>query len=239
MKLLFDGDILTYRLGFASEGASEVHCKARVDEFISDLMMHPELEATDFEGYLTWDSTSNFRVNLAKTKPYKGNRTGKKPKHYDFIREYLVGSWGFHSIVGEEADDAIAKEATELRDTSIIVSIDKDLDQVAGWHYNFVKGQKYYVTDDEGFRNFCIQLLTGDRIDNITGIRGIGNVKAARSLAEAVGYEVQLRTVSELYRKTDNGSLDRFRENCYLLWLRRNKDGTPELIDKLLENYNA
>ena len=41
--------------------------------------------------------------------------------------------------IDEEADDTIAIRATELGDEAIIVSLDKDFDQVVGWHYNFSK----------------------------------------------------------------------------------------------------
>ena len=87
------------------------------------------------------------------------------------------------------------------RDTSIIVSIDKDFDQVPGWHYNFVKGEKYYVDDDQGFYNFCAQLLTGDRADNIIGLRGIGPVGAAKILGDAGSASVRFKRCAEEYRK--------------------------------------
>lgn len=237
MKLaLIDGDILCYRIGFAAEDAEEKYCSARVNEFLTDLMIFDLAdESDDYEGYLSNSSADNFRVNIAVTLPYKGNRTGKRPKHYDAIRKHLVDEWGFIMVYGEEADDAIAKMATKYRDTSIIVSIDKDLDQVPGWHYNFVKRHKYYVTDDEGFSNFAAQLLTGDRADNISGIRGVGPVKARRILSETTSPQAQLNAVSEVYREHDKGTIDRFRENCYLLWLRRQSNGGKELIDKMLQ----
>ena len=65
---------------------------------------------------------------------------------------------------------------------AFIVSIDKDFDQVEGWHYNFVKKQQYYISKTQGLLNFYMQFLTGDRIDNIIGVKGIGAVKAKKLL---------------------------------------------------------
>lgn len=213
MKALIDGDILAYRIGFASEGETEPIVRARVDEFISDLLM--DLEVDDYQGYLTGEG--NFREQIAVTAPYKGNRTGRKPEHYDFIRQYLISSWGFQLVDGEEADDAIAIEATSLKDACIICSIDKDFDQVPGWHYNFVKRIKYYVTPDEGIRNFYAQVLTGDRVDNIIGLRGIGPAKSSRILQDLRGEQEYYKAVLDQY----DGCSERVHENGRLLWLRR------------------
>ena len=96
-----------------------------------------------------------------------------------------------------------------------MVSIDKDFNQVAGWHYNFVKKDKYYVSEEEGLRFFYKQILMGDKADNIVGIPKVGPVKAEKMLAKA---------------KTDNEMLavclealgpERTLENGRLLWLRR------------------
>jgi len=58
-------------------------------------------------------------------------------------------------------------------DSSIIVSIDKDFKQVCGWHYNFVKKDKFYVSPEEGLRFFYKQILTGDSIDGIMVLMGL------------------------------------------------------------------
>lgn len=239
MIALIDGDILCYRLGFANQGASQALCRANVDSYLENMLLW-QLGATECEGFLTVDSRDNFRIAIATTLPYKGNRKGEKPIHYDFIRSYLLSEdgWSFTGVRGEEADDALGKWATKLGDEAVICTIDKDLDMIPGWHYNFVKRLKYYVGLSEGYRSFCTQLLLGDRTDNISGIRGCGPVGASRIIKEDDDFEIQLRRVSEEYRKADNGSIQRFRENCRLLWIRRNFDG-PELIEQILEKDYA
>ena len=116
---------------------------------------------------------------------------------------------------GEEADDAVAIAST--KGNYWIVHVDKDLDQLPGWHYNPVKDEEYYVTEFEGLYSFYKQILTGDRVDNIEGLRGIGPVKADKILKDCT-------TERELYEaciKAYDGNTDRILENGKLLWLRR------------------
>lgn len=244
---LIDGDILTYRLGFGGqkklpdgtvEPIPDKVMKHRVDDFISNMLIFHLPAVEDYEGYLSLNSDDNYRHAIAVTAPYKGNRTEMaKPVHYELIREHLLTSWEFHGLIGQEADDSLAQEQTRLGDYSVICSIDKDMLQVPGWHWNFVKRKMRYVNESEGFYSFCIQLLTGDRTDNIVGIRGIGPAKAAKCLSQASTSREQLRAVSEVYRQSGDGLLRHFRENCGLLWLRRRTDGAPELIDELLKEF--
>lgn len=217
-QALIDGDILTYRLGFAAEGSPEGIVRHRVDSFISDLLIY-DLDVEDFEGYLT-APTGNFREAIAVTAPYKGNRPGNKPEHYTFIRDYLVHEWGFIMVEGQEADDAMGIEAMKPGKLSVICTIDKDLDNVPGWHYNFVKRNLYYVSFEESIRNFYTQILVGDRIDNIVGLRGVGPVKASKILADAVSEVDLFLACVDAYK----GDVDRVVENARLLWIRQKEN---------------
>jgi 5'-3' exonuclease len=209
---LIDADIFVYRVGFASEDVEEKFCLARVTELIHEIV-YTDLQCDDYKAYIT--GKGNFRNEIAVTEPYKGNRKdAKRPVHYEAIRHHLQ-RLGAELVEGQEADDAVAIEAST--NGGWIVSIDKDLDQVAGWHYNFVKKEEYYVTEEQGLRSFYTQILTGDRIDNVIGLKGIGPVKAAKILAEC-------KTEQELYDaclKAYDGDVERVTENGRLLWLRR------------------
>ena len=68
----------------------------------------------------------------------------------------------------------------------IIVSIDKDLLQLPGRHYNFVKDLFTNVSEEQGLRTFYLQLLTGDRSDNIPGLSGVGPKTAEKLLPEGL-----------------------------------------------------
>ncbi len=67
-----------------------------------------------------------------------------------------------------------------LLDNTVICSIDKDLQQIPGNHYNFVKKEHSFVTPEEAIQNFYKQILTGDAADNIKGAKGIGPVRAGK-----------------------------------------------------------
>ena len=214
MKALIDGDILVYRMGFASENETESIAVARCGEFIEDLLLFNGFG--DYQGYLT--GKTNFRNEIAVTAPYKGNRKSAKPKHYQLLRDYMESAWSFTMIEDQEADDAIGIEAYAMEvGEYCICSIDKDLDMLRGDHYNFVKDQRYFITEEEGIKNFYKQLLMGDRVDNIIGIKGIGTVKAERLLKECKNENEMYLTVLEAY----DGNAERVLENGRLLWIRR------------------
>lgn len=214
MIALLDADILTYRIGYASNTENWNICRWRLDEFLENLLVF-QLEVDDYEGWLT-DGSNNFRNKIAKTLPYKGQRSAPKPVHYDALREYMQGEWGFKMETEQEADDAIGIRATELGDKGIICTIDKDLDNIPGKHFNFVKGTLYDVSVSAAIRNFYRQILTGDRIDNVQGLRGVGPVKADRILGEGSDpIELYERVV-----KAYDGDTERVVENGQLLWIR-------------------
>lgn len=154
--------------------------------------------ATSYRGFLTGEG--NFRDTLVDY--YKANRKdARKPYHYDSIREYLIKYWSAEVIDGQEADDALGIAQCEWRllctstkpytfegvdpyNSTIICTIDKDLDNIPGWHFNFMKDEKYWVTEEEALLNFYTQLLTGDSTDNIPGLFKITGKKAYSRIKE-------------------------------------------------------
>ena len=212
--VLIDGDIIGYRIGFSTEEENEKIVISRVATFI-ETMLWEDLEAETYQGYLT--GKDNFRNDIARTAPYKGNRTAPKPKHLQLIRDYLESAWDFQVSVGQEADDSIAIEHVARNCESIIASIDKDFLQLRGNHWNFVKKEMTVVTEEEALLNFYLQVLTGDRVDNIIGLKGIGPVKAKQRLEGCKSAAEMYTACVEAY----GGNAERTIENCQLLWLRR------------------
>lgn len=127
----------------------------------------------------------NFRHKKATLAVYKGNRAKTdKPVHYDAAREYLVNYHNAEVCESIEADDALALNQTA---DTVICSIDKDLLQVEGKHYNWVKDEKILVKPRAALCRLYEQVLTGDSTDNIPGIHGIGPAKAKAMIAECAG----------------------------------------------------
>ena len=215
--ILIDADILVYRIGWSCNTESEKTALNTIDGFIADLLMqlNADEETSHYVLYLT--GRGNFRNEYAITAPYKGNRKNKeKPVHIQALRDHLINKWAALVTDNEEADDAIAIAATTHGDKAVMVSLDKDFDQIPGWHYNFVKKLRYYVTTEEGLHFFYRQILMGDRIDNIVGIHGIGEKKSAKLLEDCKNEQDYYDKCVEMLE-----SEERVIENGRLLWLRR------------------
>ena len=218
-KCIIDSDIVAYRAAAGTEGKSPRETEEKVDllmnYIVGETVVFPD--SSNLECYLT--GKENFRYDVAKTAPYKGNRKDvPKPSNLPEARGYLQHKWGAIISEGEEADDLLSISATSKDpETTVICTIDKDLLQVPCWHFNFVKGTWTKVSESEGTRFFYTQILTGDSADNIKGIHRVGPVTAGKILEGCT-------TEQELYEacvKAYGGDVDRVLENARLLWLRR------------------
>ena len=249
MIILIDSDILVYRVGFAAqkkdpEGNMEVipegFAFARITESLINIRATLNDEPTRI--FLTSTDHSNYRYSIFPE--YKGNRTAPKPVLYDALRKHLVEQHGAEIVYGEEADDRIGIEAMKNPE-AIIVTIDKDLDQIPRTHYNFVKGLLYDVTPEEGMKFFYHQLLMGDRSDNIPGLTGIGQIKAEKALAQATTEQECFNVAKALYQKEfpesweqillRNGRLLKIRQKEGEIWCLPN---TNDLSEVRRENNN-
>ena len=165
---------------------------------------------------------TNFRDEVATIQPYKGNRIGsEKPHHWKMLREWLMDKP--YTIVSdnEEADDVVSRA---MMDGYVGASNDKDLNNTPGWHYNYGRNERYYVTEDEARYNFYAQCLTGDTTDHIPGIKGIGPAKAKKILdgcKTATEYEVE---VLAAYDGVYDKPMEALTEIGQLLWMRRRED---------------
>lgn len=149
-----------------------------------------ECEAHHKEGgkmlmYLSGKGGS-YRDKIAKVRPYKGNRDPThKPYHYDAIRDYLRAQYKSLMTSGIEADDAVSIFAHNHYERGtperlVIATIDKDLDQIPGHHYNYMHKVFYAITEPEAERFFVYQILAGDQTDNIVGVWRCGEAAATR-----------------------------------------------------------
>lgn len=211
--LLIDGDIICYRSLLSPHAESINDATSRADRAIRNIINKADPKVKEYKVFLT--GSNNFRKDIAVTAPYKGQRK-EKPEGLEQIREHLLDWHPSMLTEGEEADDRISIEAVQGGSSFIICTIDKDFDQVPGWHYNFVKDKKYCVSAREGLFFFYTQILTGDRIDNIIGVQGIGPVKAEKALKDCKDEAAMFKVCVELL-----GSRERAIENGLLLWLRR------------------
>lgn len=204
-----------------------------------------EIESNDFfiENGLNISFCEYFitpRTSLRKVKfsDYKANRDRKiNPmfKWVNKVRKYLLDSNFAITQYGFEADDLIADRAKELgQNECIIISLDKDLKQIPGVHFNFYRkpsneldqyGQRIknpytglsIVSDKQAEYNFWYQMLVGDVVDNVKGCKGIGPKKAEKILLESDNYE---QSVKDVYKLTYQDCwLSEFEKNHFFLFL--------------------
>lgn len=173
---------------------------------------------------------------------YKANRDNKiNPmfKWVNKVRKYLLDSDFAIIKDGFEADDLIADRAKELgQNECIVISLDKDMNQIPGIHFNFYRkpskevdqfGNRIkndykglsIVSEKESEYNFWYQMLIGDTVDNVKGVKGIGPKKAEKALLESIDYET---TVKEMYEKVYGENwLAEYEKNHFFLYLGCNR----------------
>lgn len=162
----------------------------------------------------------SFREALVPS--YKQLRVDmRRPQHLEECKDYLLRVLGGKCMVGEyEADDLLAMAATE-EPNSVICSVDKDLLQVPGHHFNFIKNEYQVVTEVEAHRNLYSQLLTGDTSDGIPGIHGIGPVGAKKLLKNHehpfMMYVEVLRAYIRCTGKLEEESMEEYYVRCVKL----------------------
>ena len=130
IEVLIDCDIVAYRNACTcEEDETPDICLFRVDEMMERIIT--SVGASSFTGYLS--GGNNFRKTIDPQ--YKANRLGKpKPKWLETCREHLVTKWNAVVTDGIEADDALG---IAQREDTIICSLDKDLLQIPGNHYQW------------------------------------------------------------------------------------------------------
>jgi len=218
INIYIDGDILVYQSMWGANSTKDI--KKKLDQTIANIMS--ELEGST--GKIAIKGSDNFRKEIYPE--YKGHRkkelTEQEKEFFAYSYDYLQNGWGAIPANGMEADDLLAIWNTE--EPGIIVSIDKDLLQVPGLHFNTRNKEYTNVTEDEGSLLLHTQVLMGDSVDNITGLKGIGKVKAAKVM-EGVPVSQHLSAVKSFWQKTfGRGWEDDLQLNMDLIYLKRSMD---------------
>lgn len=139
------------------------------------------------------DRDSNFRRSVLPT--YKAHRKGQKPLCYWRLVDWMQKEAEVYLRPGLEADDCIGILATmqENKDNCIIISGDKDMRTLPGYHYDFLRDIYEHITEEEADYFFFTQTLTGDQTDGYSGCPKIGAVNAARILDEDCSWDAVVR----------------------------------------------
>ena len=244
---LIDGDLWCYDIPFAAQSGLEEGQNPSMDYCITaaEQRMENILEATgckEIEFYLT--GKSNFRNDIATIQTYKAGR-GSKPSLYEEMRKWVEFKWDAITVEGMEADDMLAIRQMQEKGDTVIVSRDKDLRMVRGWHYGYQCGKQaeyemrfidkigYLEMGKKlkggGMKWFFSQLIRGDKTDNIQGVKGAGDKKAFNTIDPLTTSQEMFNACLELY-----GDLDNMLENANLLWMvtHLKEDGSPIMFSE-------
>lgn len=264
MKVLIDGDVLRYELGAVSIAKDEIFgmiiekpwSVSEVNDLVDSKVQQiiDKSGADSYEMFLT--GSGNFRIAIATIAPYKGQRKGDKPYHWDTVSKRLKERWNAVEYCGIEADDIMAIRATEIENeapgTVIIASRDKDLRQVPCLHYSWACGENQperptypvdylgwidwekqnsggYKLTGVGLRFFYGQLLVGDTVDNIKGCPKVGPLKAVTALKFLTTEKELFDSCVTFYIKVYGEDWKRHLvENARLLYLIRDRSWIQE-----------
>lgn len=255
-KIIIDADSLLYRCGFAAEGEPASHACHSLKLQLQSIKDFLECEETEI--YIGGEG--NFRKEISFSTVYKGTRPARKPSMYAELREYIINVHHAVAAEGMEADDLASIALFNNKDKQsgvVLAAMDKDLWNTPGWHFNYDprKWKLEYVTQKAADKAFIVQLLEGDKSDNVPGLpycaeetiekynlkaqakKGCG-YKTARQLIAGLAPMDALDRAWDAYKAyakqegwDDKEARDYFLEQGRLLWMTRglNRDGTPVL----------
>lgn len=187
-----------------------------------------------------------FRYEVAKTKPYKGNRKNPKPFHFYNIIAHFADCYDL--VISEEGLEADDMMCIAQNENTIICSRDKDLRICPGWHYSWECGKQRSIgpvqTNEWGWLEefngkiigyglcfFYFQMLVGDIADNVPGLPKWGEAKAYKLYKDSLSCQEFFKAVKQAYKDSphiDNAK-EYFLEQANLLWMVQEKGKGFEL----------
>jgi DNA polymerase-1 len=207
-KLLIDGDIVCYRACCGPDSWSDPEVGINS---VLDTLSNVFEETTVYDHEIYFSGENNFRKKIYPE--YKANRRNmERPPSLLLVKQHFIH---YADQVADEleADDLLGLNQTE---DTCIVSIDKDMLTIPGWHYNFVKKEYTYISPYFSRYLFYTQLLTGDPSDNVKGAKGIGAKKAEKILGDLTEENEMVLACLDYF-----GSYEEMKLNADCLWIQR------------------
>lgn len=208
MRLVIDCNYLCYRSLYTMAGLTHEEKQVGVIfGFIKQILkLSSQFQTSKF--VFCWDSKQSYRKLIYPE--YKAGRhkdlTDEQQMdlemafgQFDELRENFLPYMGFKNIfhqIGYEADDLIAHVVMRHPDDTLIVSADNDLFQllldnrfcpVKMWNFKVVNSEARFTADWFGLKPvdwIKVKSLAGCSSDNIAGIDGVGELTAAKYVAE-------------------------------------------------------
>ena len=241
---IIDGDVLLYMSIWKVETLPKA--KKKFKEHFNTV-----LNSLFTEDYvMAMGGPDNFRVDLYegyKRSKSRLNSSSTKPEWFNDLKLWTTKYYdGCIMTDNCEADDMLrvwALEAKKADINSVVVSIDKDLHCIPGTHFNPKTKAIEQISEEWANYFYWKQLLMGDSVDNIPGIKGIGPKKAEKVLEGSVGNDEHKKRISIEYSKVyGEAGFDHMLLNGKLLHIWRKLDDhftlNKEVYDKTIEERN-
>lgn len=196
---VIDGDVLLYQSMWGMKTLKEA--KEKFDSVFQETL--DSVFATDY--VMAFGGPNNFReVLYADYKKSSSRMKSKsnKPEWFNDLKSYAANLEGACLCDGYEADDMVriwAEEARAVAWPFVVISIDKDLDCIPGKHNR--RGFIYDIDEDYADYFYWKQILMGDTVDNIPGIKGCGPVKADKLLNGLSDHKARRAAVCKAYNE--------------------------------------
>lgn len=225
MKIaLIDGDVLLHSALWKTtslEGAVE-KMKFTYQEWMDQAFL------TD--SVIALGGSDNYRLDLYPEYKHSVSRDKSREQQVAHKRETWKALSEWENVVvcsGREADDQIGIWKTQLGDRGVVVSVDKDLRQLGGefFYSKLNLYRSFSISKEEADRFFLTQMLSGDPMDNIPGLPGIGPKKAlAIQESEPTVDSLALRVIDEYKKRYGEEWETYFLSNGKMLFIQRLED---------------
>lgn len=215
--VLIDADSLMYFSSYGSE-EDQVLSETKLSEKIYDIL-NIVSESYDIEkSFIFIKGKDNFRYKIYPD--YKKNRP-EKPPIIDSLNLYLIDQFGAIQSHNAESDDYVYtySQKPEYKGRCIICSVDKDMLQIPGIHYDYQKNKYHIIDEEEATYRLAIQMLMGDTADNIKGLKGYGIKRAEKVIQKGMTPYQCLRAIYKEYSRKNPLPKDEIRLNYKLLKL--------------------
>lgn len=249
--VLIDGDIIAYNVT-ANVAKLSTAIRRFQQEVLKAIFLTGAQRAIV---HLTSSSgDKNKRKIIVADLPYQSNRAGKaKPPLLEALRVSMSkeSNWldTFECYLWEdiEADDALMIDAYRLKDKGIMYSVDKDLRQTPYPYYEIKTGKLFPALDGIGWVDLrytegssgagkltghgelflWTQMLAGDKVDNVRGLRkargkNIGDTSAVAEMRGITDREEMIDKVMWLYSAIGQNPIP----ELWMLYLLQSPDKT-------------
>lgn len=230
--VLIDADFIKYHVvSFMLKDIKSKHAIVYTNpvHHYTKMLIDNILKCFNAKGYLfcfSGPSDNTFRCNVSFDKKYKGNRSyeEKYPEELNDkveVVKYIRDRYPSVKYNDLEADDLLCMLQDE---DTLIYSYDKDLLQIPGMHWDIKKKEFINVSNEDAALFLMRQMLTGDSVDNISGLKGCGP-KGCDKILTGVSVKNQAFTIMLEYMKVHGliNGIDSFVEAWNLLKLRNNR----------------